>query len=133
MYFSSLAAVPPPYLSTPITHPPSTKPTIPTWTHTFHADSNSSNRVRAAAIAFLAQERGSSYSNLRLSDKNYKKTSKQEKFLIVAAPTIDIRRRLTPSDINRDLIVFDGTESYPPPPISPPPEVSIYFLRVKFP
>jgi hypothetical protein len=66
-------------------------------------------------------------------DTNKKKKSKQEKFLIVAAPIIDIRRRLTPSDINQDLIVFDGTESYPPPPISPPPEVSIYFLRVKFP
>ena len=114
---------PSPHLSTPIPHPPSTKPTIPTWTHTFYADSNSSNRVRAAAIAFLAQERGSSYySNLRLLDKNKKKKSKQEKFLIVAAPIIDIGCRLTTSDVKQDLIVFDGTKSYPPPPISPPPK-----------
>jgi hypothetical protein len=107
-------------------------PTIPTWTHTFNADSNSSNRVRAAAIAFLAQERGSSYySNLRLLDKNKKKKSKQEKFLIIAAPIIDIHCRLTTSDIKQDLIVFDGTESHPPPPISPPPEVSTFLLFVK--
>ena len=121
LFLSSLVA--PPLLSTPITHPPSMTPTIPTWTHTFNADSNSSNRVRAAAIAFLAQERGSSYySNLRLLDKNKKKKSKQEKFLIIAAPIIDIHCRLTTSDIKQDLIVFDGTESHPPPPISPPPK-----------
>ena len=132
LYFSSVVAFPlPPSLDTDHAPPP-TKPTIPTWTHTYNADSNSSNRVRAAAIAFLAQERGrSSYSNLRLLDKNKKKKSKQEKFLIVAAPIIDIRRRLTTSDIKQDLIVFDGTESYPPPPISPPPEVSTFVLFFK--
>jgi hypothetical protein len=55
-------------------------------------------------------------------DKNKKKKSKQEKFLIIAAPIIDIHCRLTTSDIKQDLIVFDGTESHPPPPISPPPK-----------
>jgi hypothetical protein len=38
---------------------------------------------------------------------NKKKKAKQEKFLIVASTIIDIRRRLTPSDINQDLIVID--------------------------
>jgi len=98
---------------------------VPHWTHRFGAPSNSSNRVRAAAVAFLAEPINDSFHRARINFCEEKKTMKQKKFLkVVHLSNID-SVPLPLADIKNDVIVFDGTASYPPPPISPPPGVSI--------
>lgn len=102
--------------------PPPFPPTlsIPTWTHQFKADTNSSNRVRAAAVAFLAPHADGNTYSPRLLDRMKKKLEKQKKYLQLHAGNIDASVLLSDQLISDEVIVFDGTSSYPPPPISPP-------------
>jgi hypothetical protein len=51
--------------------------------HQFAAKMNSSNRVRAAAVAFLATD-PNEIQLARLADRIEKKKAKQEKYLLVA-------------------------------------------------
>lgn len=98
---------------------------VPHWTHRFGAPSNSSNRVRAAAIAFLAEPVNDPFHRARIKYREEKKTAKQKKFLkVVHYSNID-SLPLSLADIKNDVIVFDGTASFPPPPISSPLGVSI--------
>lgn len=109
--------------------PPPPIPTTPSWMHQFAATTNSSNRVRAASIAFFA-ENGNEFHKARLSDRIQKKQAMQEKFLKVVTGIVDSGCRITIEEINREvIIVFDGMTSYPPPPISPPPNVSVIITK----
>ena len=105
-------------LPPPQTLPP--PPTIPKWTHKFIANVNSSNRVKAAAVAFLANSSDNFISKSRLLDRTKKKEAKQEKFLRLVDEIIGRTSWLTTDDIKKDVVVFDGTASHPPPPINPP-------------
>ena len=71
--------------------PPPLPPTlsIPIWTHQFKADTNSSNRVRAAAVAFLAPHADGNTYSPRLLDRMKKKLEKQKKYLQLHAGNID--------------------------------------------
>ena len=113
----------------PLPQPPT--PIMPKWTHTFATQSNSSDRVRAASVAFLAKHKSNGTNkNSRLSEVYYKKASKQEKYLsVVHASDIDAVL-LTAEEIRKEVIVFDGTASHPPPPISSPPDVSIIIIII---
>ena len=104
-------------------------PIMPKWSHTFATQTNSSDRVRAASVAFLAKHKSNGTNkNSRLSDVYYKKASKQEKYLsVVHASGIDAVL-LSAEEIRKEVIVFDGTASHPPPPICPPPDVSIIVI-----
>jgi len=114
--------------SPPPPTPPAPTPSIyPSWTHQFAAKTNSSNRVRAAAIAFLATE-PNDIQSARLADRIEKKKAKQEKYLLVADGLA--ATGIAVEDIKNKIIVFDGTTSDPPPPIYPPSNVStIIFLN----
>lgn len=115
---------PPPTLAAP------TPSIYPSWTHQFAAKTNSSNRVRAAAVAFLATE-PNEIQLARLADRIEKKKAKQEKYLVVADALAVTG--ITAEEIKNEVIVFDGTTSYPPPPISPPPNVStIIFSDIQY-
>lgn len=98
----------------------------------FNADTNSSNRVRAAAVAFLAPRDDGILSRSRLLHVIAKKKAKQEKFLKMFDANTDRSSWLNLLDIEKDVIVFDGTASHPPPPIYPPPSVSttLFLSRV---
>lgn len=106
-------------------------PIMPKWSHTFATQTNSSDRVRAASVAFLAKHKSNGTNkNARLSDVYYKKASKQEKYLsVVHASGIDAVL-LSAEEIRKEVIVFDGTASHPPPPISSPPDVSIVIIII---
>ena len=108
--------------------PPAPILNIPTWTHIFNADTNSSNRVRAAAVAFLAPQDDGILSRSRLLHIIAKKKAKQEKFLKMFDEDTDCSTWLNLLDIKNDVIVFDGTASHPPPPIYPPPQREYYFI-----
>jgi hypothetical protein len=97
---------------------------VPQWTHEYAADSHSSNRVRAAAIAFMAHIPKDPIKLSRINDCVKKKFHKQGKFLTVVQHSNVRRMRLSLADIANDVIVFDGTASHPPPPINPPTSVS---------
>ena len=97
----------------------------PSWTHQFAAKTNSSNRVRAAAVAFLATK-PNEIQLARLADRIEKKKAKQEKYLLVADTLA--ATGITADEIKNEVIVFDGTKSDPPPPISPPSNVSKNFV-----
>ena len=113
--------------------PPSPTPAAPTpsiypsWTHQFAAKMNSSNRVRAAAVAFLATE-PNEIQLAHLADRIEKKKAKQEKYLLVADGLA--ATGITAEEIKHEVIVFDGTTSDPPPPISPPSNVSTFFSEL---
>ena len=117
----------PPRPTPPPPPPPSfTTQALPTWTHHFVADTNSSNRVRAASIAFVASD---SHADLqtkaRLIDRVRKKFAKQEKYLQLPSNIVDSTHWISAETIKNEVVVFDGTASYPPPPIAPPSNVSI--------
>ena len=105
-----------PLPQTPLPPPP----TIPQWTHKFSANTNSSNRVKAAAVAFLANASDDFISKSRLSDRTKKKEVKQDKFLKLVDGILECTSWLTAEDIKKDVVVFDGTASFPAPPIIPP-------------
>jgi len=108
--------------SPPPPTPPAPMPSIyPSWTHQFAAKMNSSNRVRAAAVAFLATQ-PNEFQSARLADRIEKKKAKQEKYLLVADGLAVTG--ISVEEIKNKVIVFDGTTSDPPPPISPPSNVS---------
>ena len=113
--FPCVFSPPPPPSPTPAAPTPSI---YPSWTHQFAAKTNSSNRVRAAAVAFLATK--------PLADRIEKKKAKQEKYLLVADRLA--ATGITAEEIKHEVIVFDGTNSDPPPPISPPSNVSMNFV-----
>lgn len=104
--------------------PPPSSLHLPKCTHQYNATTYSSNRVKAAAVAFLLKRPNQIIANSRTLDSVSKKKLKQEKFLTLAPDVIGHLGRLTEADIMRDVIVFDGTLSYPPPPIFPPETVS---------
>jgi hypothetical protein len=97
---------------------------VPQWTHEYAADSHSSNRVRAAAIALMAHIPKDPIKLSRINDCVTKKFHKQGKFLTVVQHSNVRSMRLSLADIANDVIVFDGTASNPPPPITPPTSVS---------
>jgi hypothetical protein len=72
-------------------------------------------------VAFLANSSDDFISKSRLSDRTKKKEVKQEKFLKLVDGIIKHTSWLTTEDIKKNVVVFDGTASYPPPPITPPP------------
>lgn len=97
-----------------------------TWTHLFAADTNSSNRVRAASIAFIASDSHADFqTKARLIDRVRKKFAKQEKYLQLPSNIVDSTHWISAETIKNEVVVFDGTASYPPPPIAPPSNVSI--------
>ncbi len=109
---SSSFLPPPPQPPTPI---------MPKWTHTFAVESTSSDRVRAASVAYLAEQHSNSRNKkTRLTDVYYKKASKQEKYLSIVQASDINSILLTADEIRKEVIVFDGTTSHPPPHISPP-------------
>ena len=55
-----------------------------------------------------------------------KKKAKQEKYLFVADGLA--ATGISVEEIKNEVIVFDGTTSDPPPPISPPSNVSTIFF-----
>jgi hypothetical protein len=120
--FPCVFSPPPPPSPTPAAPTPSV---YPSWTHQFAAKTNSSNRVRAAAVAFLATEQNETQL-ARSADRMDKKKAKQEKYLLVA--DIPAATGITAEEIKHQVIVFDGTNSDPPPPISPPSNVSKNFV-----
>ena len=81
--------------------------------------------MRAAAVAFLAPHADGNTYSPRLLDRMKKKLEKQKKYLQLHAGNIDASVLLSDQLISDEVIVFDGTSSYPPPPISPPPDVSM--------
>ena len=86
----------------------------------FAVGSNSSDRVRAASIAFLAKHNtNGENASSRLRDVYSRKASKQEKFLSIVRASDVNTVLLTEDEIAKDVIVFDGTASYPPQ--YPPP------------
>lgn len=107
-------------LSPPLPPPPT--PNCPTWTHTFFAHTNSSDRVRAASVAYLLPKHPNDDSNrsARLGNVYSKKAAKQEKFLSVIKHANICAHLLTTNEIREDVIVFDGTASHPLPLITPP-------------
>lgn len=111
-------------------HPSPPPPVIPKWTHTFFAESNSSDRVRAASVAYMAKQQHpkDTKNSSRISDVDCKKAAKQEKFLSVVQHSDVNVALLNAADIRNEVIVFDGTSSHPPPPIYPPPEVSTIII-----
>ena len=116
--FSCVFSPPPPPSPTPTAPTPSI---YPSWTHQFAAKTNSSNRVRAAAVAFLATK-PNEIQLACLADRIEKKRAKQEKYLLVADGLA--ATGITVEEIKNEVIVFDGTTSDPPPPMSPPSNVS---------
>ena len=115
--------------------PPSPPPPIlllPKCTHQYNAITNSSNRVKAAAVAFLMKQPNHFIAKSRISDSVLKKKLKQDKFLKPFSGFIGTSGTLSPADIKRDIIVFDGTASDPPPSIYPPYTVSnILFILLQ--
>ena len=96
-------------------------PIMPKWTHTFAVESTSSDRVRAASVAYLAEQHSNSRNKkTRLTDVYSKKASKQEKYLSIVQASDINSILLTADEIRKEVIVFDGTTSHPPPHISPP-------------
>lgn len=65
-------------------------------------------------------------------DRIKKKHAKQVKFLKVANEIFATELSITQEEINKDVIVFDGSTSYPPPSISPPPDVSVIISPIMF-
>ena len=107
-----------------VQHPsPHPLPIVPKWSHTFVAESNSSDRVRAASVAYMAEQQHSkdTKNSYRISDVDCKKAAKQEKFLSVVQHSDVNVALLNAADISNEVIVFDGTSSHPPPSINPPP------------
>jgi hypothetical protein len=104
-----------PVISSQLPHPPPTS-IMPNWTHTFVADSNSSDRVRAASVTFLSVQHPIGTNKCYcMSNVYYKKAAKQKKFLAVVVNSDSSAIPLT-----ADEIVFDGTASHPTPLITPP-------------
>ena len=103
----------------------------PTWTHHFIADTNSSNRVRAASIAFMASDSDADIDSVVtqawLLDRSRKKIAKQEKFLQLPSDTVAETSWISDETIKNEFVVFDGTASYPPPQISPPLQCEYYY------
>ena len=66
----------------------------------------------------------------RMNDRVNKKIHKQEKFLKVVQHNNVMSIRLSLGDVANDVIVFDGSASHPPPPISPPKNVSSIYLEI---
>ena len=64
----------------------------------------------------------------RLADRIEKKKAKQEKYLLVVDGLA--ATGITAEEIKHEVIVFDGTTSDPPPPISPPSNVSTFFSEL---
>jgi len=113
------------------TPPQPPTPIMPKWTHTFAVESTSSDRVRAASVAYLAEQHSNSRNKkTRLTDVYSKKASKQEKYLSIVQASDINSILLTADEIRKEVIVFDGTTSHPPPHISPPPDVSIIIIIV---
>ena len=114
--------LPPSSSSLPRPPPPTPAPILPKWSHTLAVGSTSSDRVRAASVAFLAKHiaNGENASS-RLRDVYFRKAWKQEKFLSIVHASDVNTVLLTDDEILKDVIVFDGTASHPSPPISPPP------------
>lgn len=110
--------------SQPPSPSPSPPPLVPTWTHRYRAQTTSSGRVKAAAIAFLASNPNDHIVSLRLADKILKKAAKQDKFLQVVLAFPCSNDLLNEADIRNGIVVFDGSISHPPPPILSPPNVS---------
>mgnify|MGYP007118472119 CR=1 FL=1 len=57
----------------------------------------------------------------RMSNVYYKKAAKQKKFLAVVVNLDSSAIPLSADEIRKEVIVFDGTASHPPPLITPPP------------
>jgi Fungal Zn(2)-Cys(6) binuclear cluster domain len=113
--------------------PPEQRYYLPKWTHVYAAPSNSSDRLRAAAIAYIAATHNiNPWESARIRARFDKKTAKQEKYLQIAQHFNIISTPLTLSDIKNHVIVCDGSISYPPPHISPPLTVSIVRASVYF-
>jgi len=72
-------------------------------------------------VAFLANASDDFISKSRLSDRTKKKEVKQDKFLKLVDGILECTSWLTAEDIKKDVVVFDGTASFPAPPIIPPP------------
>ena len=109
------------------TPPQPPTPIMPKWTHTFAVESTSSDRVRAASVAYLAEQHSNSRNKkTRLTDVYSKKASKQEKYLSIVQASDINSILLTADEIRKEVIVFDGTTSHPPPHI-PPPGCKYYY------
>ena len=113
--------------------PPPTSPTsiLPKWSHIFSTETNSSDRVRAASVAYLSKQPiHGTIANCRLRDVFVKKALKQDKFLSIVEASDIHAVLLTADEIRKEVIVFNGTASYPPPPIFPTPDVSIIIIII---
>ena len=100
-------------------------PILPTWNHIHKSRSNSSRREQAANVAMFSKTKTlSATQNKRYDRRAKRKAKKQETFLdIVSSPPDNTQTALiSVDDVNREIIVFDGSINTQQR-IQPPPKV----------